>query len=126
MDTFSNTLLAAATVFLFGTTARAAGPEGPPATLPAANNVVLQRALDRQLNKHIVYPLLDREHDMTGVVEVTFVVDTEGRIEVLSATSDNDVLCDYVVRKLGKVDIGDNPSGTWKTSHVRFVFRPEA
>lgn len=116
--------LAAAVVFRLGT-AHAAGPERTPATI-TANSAALEHALDRQLNKHVVFPLLDRSHDMTGVVNVSFVVNAEGRIEVLSATSDNEALCEYVVRKLGKVDIGDNPSGTWKTSHVRFVFRPEA
>ncbi|MBS1582169.1 MAG: hypothetical protein JST66_08235 [Bacteroidetes bacterium] len=116
--------LAAAVVFRLGT-AQAAGPERAPATI-TANSAALEHALDRQLNKHVVFPLLDRSHDMTGVVNVSFVVNAAGRIEVLSATSDNEALCEYVVRKLGKVDIGDNPSGTWKTSHVRFVFRPEA
>lgn len=123
---------AAATVFQLAP-ARAAGPVTPSTTAPAtmapamaANSATLQRALDHQLNKHVVYPLLERQADMTGVVEVSFVVNTEGRIEVIAATSENDALCDYVLRKLGKVDIGDNPSGTWKTSHVRFVFRPEA
>ena len=35
-------------------------------------------------------------------------------------------LRDHVLRQLEKVDIGDNPSGTWKIERRRFVFRPEA
>lgn len=90
------------------------------------NSASLERSLGRQINKHITFPLLDREHNMTGEVLVSFVINTEGKMEVLSATSSNDELRAYVLRKLGKVDIGTNPSGTWRTSHMRFVFRPEA
>lgn len=104
---------------------RAAEPLAANTAPSSINSASLERALHQQLNKHVSFPLLT-EGNMYGTVEVAFVVNTEGRIELLSARSENDALCDYVVRKLAKVDIGENPSGTWKTSHMRFVFRPEA
>lgn len=97
-----------------------------PTATTTANSAALQRSLDHQLNKHVTFPLLDRTHDMTGTVEVSFVINTEGKVEVLAYSSDNLELQAYVLKKLGKVDIGTNPSGTWRTSHIRFVFRPEA
>ena len=45
---------------------------------------------------------------------------------MIDAISTNDDLRAYVLRKLSRVDIGTNPEGVWKTSHIRFVFRPEA
>ena len=62
---------------------------------------------------------------MNGEVVVSFVIDIEGKVQVISAHSKNQALCEYVLRKLSKVDIGDNPNGLWKTTHMRFVFHPE-
>ncbi|HMU13796.1 MAG TPA: hypothetical protein PKE53_07320 [Flavobacteriales bacterium] len=86
----------------------------------------MERELDRQLDKFVTYPLLERTHLMDGEVLVSFVIDTEGRVKVISANSENTALCEYVLRMLAKVDIGDNPDGLWKTTHVRFSFHPEA
>jgi hypothetical protein len=58
-------------------------------------------------------------------VTVTFVIDTQGKVEVISARSTNPYLRAYVLKKLAKVDIGDNPNGTWRTTHMKFVFHPE-
>ena len=62
---------------------------------------------------------------MDGVVEVNFVIDSEGKVQVIQADASNDHLRSYVLRKLAKVDIGDNPNGTWKIERMRFVFHPE-
>jgi hypothetical protein len=96
------------------------------ATSAAVVPVLLQRELDRQLNKHVVYPLMEKENMADGVVLVSFVIDREGRVEVIDAQSQNTWLRDYVLRRLARVDIGDNPTGTWRTTHMRFVFHPEA
>jgi hypothetical protein len=117
----ARTTLLLATVFTLGT-AQAAEPF----KMNTAAKTSMERALDRQLSKHLSFPLLERGHDMTGEVTISFVVNTEGRIEVLNATSNNEDLRAYVLRKLSKVDIGSNPEGVWRTSHIRFVFRPEA
>lgn len=85
-----------------------------------------ERELQTQIDRFITYPLLERKPNMDGNVEVSFVINTAGKVEVMSAMSGNDDLLAYVLRKLNKVDIGENPSGTWKVEHVRFVFRPEA
>lgn len=113
------TTMVIATVFTLGYT-RAAEPPVTTGTTDAS----LERALDKELNKHVSFPLL-RTNDMTGEVFVSFVVNKEGKVEVINASSSNDELCAYVLAKLALVDIGDNPTGTWKTEHVRFVFAPE-
>jgi hypothetical protein len=84
----------------------------------------LVRNLDRALNRHLNYPLNTKE-DMSGEVFVSFVIDKEGRVEVLDCRSENDQLKDYVLRKLARIDIGENPDGVWRTTHMRIHFRPE-
>ncbi|MCC6401111.1 MAG: hypothetical protein IT227_10165 [Flavobacteriales bacterium] len=85
----------------------------------------LELAVERALNRHVVFPLLERKHDMTGEVTVSFVVNSEGRLKVLECWSANEPLRQYVLGKLAKVDVGDNPDGIWRTTRVHFVFRPE-
>jgi hypothetical protein len=84
----------------------------------------LMRNLDRALNRHLSFPLNTRE-DMTGEVFVSFVIDKEGRVEVLDCRSENVQLKDYVLRKLARIDVGENPDGVWRTTHMRIQFRPE-
>lgn len=120
--TTSRLLLLLATVFTLGY-ARAAEP---PAT-PVPHNVKrasMERALDRALNKNLAFPLLAKEN-MIGEVELSFVINKEGRIEVLSCASKNDALKAYVLRKLARIDIGENPEGIWRTTHMHLNFRPE-
>jgi hypothetical protein len=115
----TRTLLLFATVFTFGYT-RAAEP----LRMPADKHTTLQRDLDRALSKNLAFPLLEKGN-MTGEVYVSFVIDKEGRIEVKECSSANEQLKAYVLRKLSRIDIGDNPEGSWKTTHMIFNFRPE-
>lgn len=110
------------TTLAFGS-AQAAGPVRMSSP---RNEVEMERALEKALNRHMCFPLLERSKDMTGVVSVSFVVNAEGRLEIIECTSDNAPLKEYVLRKLAQIDIGDNKAGIWKTTHMRFVFRPEA
>jgi hypothetical protein len=84
----------------------------------------LERALDRELNKHLAYPVLEKSN-MTGDVYVSFLVNKEGRIEVIECNSTNEKLRQYVIKKLARIDIGENPNGIWKTTHMRISFHPE-
>jgi len=84
----------------------------------------LERNLDRALNKHLSFPVLAKA-DMTGEVFVSFVIDKEGKVEVLAISSTNPELQDHVMRKLARIDIGENPDGIWKTTHMRITFKPE-
>lgn len=105
------------------TAAQAAPPADPlRAHVPSAK----ERELKKRIDQFVTYPLMERDHGMDGEVRVSFVINTAGKVEVISAVSGNPELRDYVLRKLEKIDLGDNPSGTWKTEHMRFIFRPEA
>ena len=100
----------------------ASGPATPLRMAMAPN--ALERELDHQINKLVSYPI--GTTGMDGDVFVSFVINTEGKVEVLNAFSENEELCAYVLDKLNKVDIGTNPGGLWKTTHMRFRFHPEA
>ena len=110
-----------ATVFTLHYT-RAAGPEGSATT--TSERAMRERTLDRQLNRYLSFPLLERSN-MLGEVMIAFVINTEGRVEVIACESANEQLKQYVLRKLAKVDIGENPDGIWKTTYLRLVFKPE-
>lgn len=116
----SRSLFLLATVFTLGY-ARAAEPVR---MKPLTKKSTLERNLDRALSNTLAYPLLAK-NDMTGEVYVSFVINKEGRIEVIDASSPNEELKAYVLGKLARIDIGDNPDGSWKTTHMVFNFRPE-
>ncbi len=117
----ARSLILAATIF----TIHAAQASTPAeVTARKAHRTVLEQRLDRALNKHIVFPLTIKEKT-TADIRVSLVVDLEGRVKVLECQGDNQELIDYVVRKLERIDIGDNPDGIWKTTHLLIRFRPE-
>lgn len=117
----SRILLVIATVFTMGY-ARAAEPIR---MNDAKDRTTLDRNLDRALNRHLSFPLMEKS-DMTGKVYVSFNIDREGHVQVLSCESTNLKLRDYVVRKLARVQVGANPDGIWKTTHMVIDFHPEA
>lgn len=119
--TISRSLLLLATVFTLGYT-NAAEPVRIGSAL--SKRSALERSLDRALSRTLSFPLMEKA-DMTGEVYVSFVVDTQGRIQVIECNSANQELKAYVLRKLARVDIGDNPDGSWKTTHMVFNFHPE-
>jgi hypothetical protein len=116
----SRSLLLLATVFTLGYS-RAAEPLR---MNTMGKKTTLERSLERALNNSLSYPLLTREN-MNGEVYVSFVINKEGRIEVIDCRSANERLKDHVLRKLARIDIGDNPDGSWKTTHMVFNFHPE-
>lgn len=121
MRTFINRSLLFSAAMIIVSLAQAAEPVR---TGNAGKRNTLERTLDRALNKHLSFPAAGK-NDMLGDVYVSFVIDKEGRVEVLDCRADNERLKDYVLRKLARIDIGDNPEGIWKTTHMRITFRPE-
>jgi hypothetical protein len=91
---------------------------------PSAKRTTIERNLDRALNRELSFPLL-AQGDMTGKVYVSFVIDKEGKIEVIACNSNNEQLKAYVLRKLARIDVGENPNGIWKTTHMVVDFHPE-
>lgn len=123
MTTFHHHLfLAAAFGLLLGHAPAAASPRDAG---PAADAATLQRAVQHQINRHLVFPLFADAASMYGEVIVSYAVDTRGCLVVLSAESSNGDLRNYVVGKLQQVRVGANPSGLWSISHARFIFKPE-
>ena len=92
----------------------------------AVKREMLKKELNRELSKNVVFPYLERNSDMHGSVLATFVVDNQGKLEVLDLKSTNPALADYVRGKLAKVDLEDNNGGIWRKTTIRFVFRDEA
>ena len=87
---------------------------------------MLKRELNRELSKNVVFPYQERDHDMHGTVLVTFVVNKQGKLEVLDLHSTNEHLGNYVKEKLAKVDLEDDNDGIWRKTTMKFVFKKEA
>ena len=104
---------------------RAAAPAEPATLFAASNSAAMERAVHHQMNRFVIFPLAQDTDHLLGTVDVGFVVNTEGHVVVVSTASENEELCAYVVAKLKRIQVGPNPSGLWKTSHVRFTFRAE-
>lgn len=127
---FIRTSLVIASLFTMGY-AHAGGDDRPTKNSNSINSTTpakatkISKELDRELSKHLVYPLLEREHNMNGVVFVSFVVNKEGKLEILECLSGNPHLQAYVMKKLERVDLPDNEPGFWKTTRMQFVFRPQ-
>jgi hypothetical protein len=101
--------------------ARASEPATPLRAPISAS--ALERELEHQIARYVSYPV--RHSNIDGEVYVSFVINAEGKVEVLSAHSSNDDLCAYVLGRLARIDVGSNPGGLWKTTHLRFTFHPE-
>ena len=113
-------------LFAFAMSAHATSPVATAApTFITSNSIAMERAVKHQINRYVIFPLAAEEEAMFGTVEIRFVVNAEGQLVVTSASSENQALCDYVVEKLRRVQVGANPTGLWKTSHMKFNFRPE-
>lgn len=110
-------------------TMNSAQAEGDKALSTSKSNAteiaMLKKELNRELSKNMVFPYLERDVEMYGTVITTFVVDREGKLEVLDIKSTNPNLIDHVRRKLAKVDLKDNNDGIWRKTTVRFVFKKE-
>lgn len=115
--------LLVAAVFTMGY-GRAATTFNGEETNKADSRTAIERSLDQQLNKYLSFPLMEKA-EMIGEVTVAFVINAEGRVEVIDCVSANASLRDYVLRKLAKIDVGNNPDGTWKTTYLHLVFKPE-
>ncbi|MDX9751141.1 MAG: hypothetical protein RBT71_08695 [Flavobacteriales bacterium] len=121
MKTFANRLLTLATALTLVGAAHAADRTTAPRQ---TDRTVLERNLERALNKHLSFPLTITEKT-TADVRVSLAIDREGRVKVLECQGNNQMLNDYVVRKLERIDIGENPDGIWKVTHLLIHFRPE-
>lgn len=112
-------------LLLAASTLHAASGDLPGSAMPPPHNALMERAVRHQIDRFVIFPLSGDADSMYGTVDVAYVVNTEGRVVVVGADSMNNELRDYVVRKLGRIKVGPNPSGLWNISRVRFTFRPE-
>ena len=97
----------------------------PDEFLTTAPHTEMERAVQHQINRFVIFPLSGDADSMYGVVDIAYVVNTEGQVVIVSSESQNGKLRDYVVRKLARIKVGPNPSGLWNISRMRFTFRPE-
>lgn len=93
--------------------------------MPAGHHTAMERAVKHQINRFVIFPLSEDAGNMYGSVDIAYVVNAEGRVVVMSSASKNKALCEYVVQKLARIQVGADPSGLRNISRVRLTFRPE-
>lgn len=70
-------------------------------------------------------PKDDPEPNLDGLVEVSFKIDSDGKVQILTINSTSPQLADYVIKKLGKVKLDQGSSQTGKVIKYSFVFKKQ-
>lgn len=64
---------------------------------------------------------------LEGTVEVSFMINAEGKAQILKINASNPALVDYVVKKLNKIQLeGESNSQVGQVIKYRFVFKKQA
>ncbi len=66
------------------------------------------------------------EPNIDGVVEVSFRIDAQGKLQIITIDATNPQLADYVLKKLGKVQISQSDAQIGKVVKYSFVFKKQA
>ncbi len=66
------------------------------------------------------------EPNLDGVVEVSFKIDHLGKVQILHINSSSPQLSEYVIKKLGKIQLEQGNSQIGKVIKYRFVFKKQA
>jgi outer membrane biosynthesis protein TonB len=64
--------------------------------------------------------------NLEGTVEVSFKIDAQGHVEILSLASTSPQLADYVIKKLAQVKLEKGDPQVGQVIKYRFVFKKQA
>ncbi len=64
--------------------------------------------------------------NLEGTVEVSFKIDAQGHVEILSLASTSPQLADYVIKKLAQVKMEKGDPQVGQVIKYRFVFKKQA
>lgn len=79
-----------------------------------------------------VYPVGEQlkrdpeQPNVDGLVEVSFRVDNQGKIQIIHINSTSTQLTEYVVKKLSKIKLDPQAGDDGKVITYRFVFKKQA
>lgn len=80
----------------------------------------------RAKNQSKIAPVSELEPNLDGIVEVSFKVNAQGTIQILSINSTSPQLADYILKKLGKVQLKpDSSDAPEKVIKYSFVFKKQ-
>jgi hypothetical protein len=82
------------------------------------------KAIQKTAIKSIVYPEFGYKEDLNDVVEITFTVSAEGKIEIKKISSGSDKLNNYVKEQISKVTIKDNCYPLNQLYSQKIAFQP--
>lgn len=70
-------------------------------------------------------PKEEAQPNMDGVVEVSFKIDGEGKIQIVDLVSTSPQLSEYVLKKLAKIQINEQSADSGKVIKYRFTFKKQ-
>jgi len=90
----------------------------------AAVSAIVQRPQGGKSTQHSNDDEAVKNQD--GTVEVSFKIDNQGRVQIVSMNASNPQLADYVIKKLNKIKLSNSDAQSGKIIKYRFVFRKQA
>lgn len=66
-----------------------------------------------------------QEPNLDGTVEVSFRIDTGGKVEILKINASHPQLADYVIKKLNKIQLEKGDPQIGQIIKYRFVFKKQ-
>jgi hypothetical protein len=76
-----------------------------------------------QLYKQIDFPHSLKKPDMNERVSITFQIGKDGKLRVLHVTSENNELTDYVIQKVGSINIVSKEEDRNKIFKINVIFK---
>ncbi|MEZ4798594.1 MAG: hypothetical protein R2809_02220 [Flavobacteriales bacterium] len=70
-------------------------------------------------------PTSQQEPNLDGTVEVSFRIDTGGKVEILKINATHPQLADYVIKKLNKIQLEKGDPQIGQIIKYRFVFKKQ-
>ncbi|MEN9638702.1 MAG: hypothetical protein RLZZ262_570 [Bacteroidota bacterium] len=82
-------------------------------------------SLGRPVEQKPAKKQVDDQPNMDGVVEVSFKIDGQGKIQIVDLVSTSPQLSEYVLKKLAKIQINEQSADSGKVIKYRFTFKKQ-
>lgn len=92
---------------------------------PESNREQTKQLLDKEIQKHVFFPVLSAATTNTTVDVILRITDA-GQVEVVSANSDNEQIKLFVQKKLNEISLNKEAIQTGEVFHYRFSFKRQA
>ena len=90
-----------------------------------ANREQTKQLLDKEIQKHVFFPVLSAANT-NATVDVILRINEAGNVEVVSASSANEPIKQFVEKQLNDITLNKETVQTGEVFHYRFSFKRQA